>query len=90
MTLIKNADYIRSMSNEELYEFLNVITDATGPWYDEFDATYCKRCEPTVDENGEEWCACELNENFQCPYVKEQDVLKWWLDQPAKANGGSI
>lgn len=71
-----NEEYIRQMSHEELYNFLDYIAQ-DGPWYDAFDKAICKHCEPVGQVNGYDVCQCELTE---CPY-EGADVLGWWLKQ---------
>lgn len=75
-----NEDIIRSMTSNELYDFLNSIA-REGPWTDEFEDIICSRCEPVeVERNilGKETAYYECDyEDSRCPY--NEDALKWWL-----------
>ena len=77
-----NEERIRSMTHDELYNFLNTIAQ-DGPWYNEFNNELCKYCEP-IGQNDEEddVLRCELSMD-NCPY-ENGDVLKWWLKQTVK------
>jgi len=76
-----NEEHIRTMSHDELYEFLEYAVQ-DYPWYDEFANAFCKHCEPTYKINGNDVCQCELDIN-KCPHEKG-NTLEWWLKQPVK------
>lgn len=80
-----NADMIRSMSDDGLYNFLSAIAQ-DGPWADEFDKTFCQKCNPVEVERNlfgreVEYYECEF-EDGHCPHY-DGDCLKWWLGKEA-------
>lgn len=80
-----NADVIRSMSDIELYDFLDKFAH-DGPWYKEFEEAFCSDCKPVQVERNLfgreiEYYECEF-EDGHCPYY-DGDCLKWWLGKEA-------
>ena len=78
-----NSDRIKSMSDDELYDFLDRFAH-DGPWHKEFEKTFCENCEPIeVEKNwfGTEtpYYACEFTD-MGCPHYNG-DCLKWWLEK---------
>lgn len=66
--VVTNADRIRSMSDEELAEFLeNIAYESEPVWTEPFDKAFCQTC-------SEETCFARA-----CPNGKGS---LWWLKQP--------
>ena len=87
-----NIDKIRSMSDEELAEFLKDIAyGRETAWDGQFAAEFCEKCPTTerfVEEFGrtEKFHECDFADG-ECPHG---DSITWWLKQPAeKENGGA-
>lgn len=78
-----NEDIIRSMSSNELYDFLKSIS-IDGPWTDDFEDVVCYNCEPVeIERNfiGKETAYYECDyEDGKCPHYNG-DALKWWLQR---------
>ncbi len=83
-----NADRIRSMSDDELAEYLSFIAyERETPWSDLFASKLCAHC------HGQEWTLddgrklklheCDFKDG-KCPHGS--DIL-WWLQQPAEKEG---
>ena len=80
-----NAQKIRSMSDEELSEFLSSITyGRETPWSEPFARRLCDSC-PTVHGTYESGIEDDFHEcdfvDGKCPY--DSDIV-WWLKQPAE------
>lgn len=68
--VLTNADHIRSMSDEELAEFLEHIAYESVPvWTEPFDKVFCQTCSAEPCFAG------------ACPNGKGS---LWWLKQPAE------
>ena len=77
-----NADFIRSMNNEQLKDFIISIVNDENPWDRSFYETFCRNC-PVVgkaecDNEVDEYYECDFNE---CPHGSE---VVWWLQQPVE------
>lgn len=88
MERMTNADRIRSMSDEELADFLSGIAYARAtPWSEAF-MPLCKACkgvECTFEDGHREILhECEFSD-FQCPHGHE---ISWWLKQTAEDEDG--
>ena len=80
-----NADHIRSMSDEELAEFLEYLySHCDGPWEILFERKFCDHC-PAPEYELEDGRNLKLHEcdftGGKCPHGS--DVL-WWLKQTYK------
>lgn len=81
-----NADRIRSMSDEELAEFLDQIAYAREtPWSIPFQKKICNNCPTTTCTVEGYHHPMELNEcdfaDGECPHGSD---IVWWLKQPAE------
>ena len=85
-----NGEYIRSMSDEELAEFIKYIAFAREtPWSGLFEKKFCKNCPTThvtfVDSGKEMECTeCDFSDG-KCPHG---DDVVWWLGEPYKEQKG--
>lgn len=80
-----NADHIRSMTDEELSEFLEYLySHCDGPWEILFERKFCDHC-PAPEYELEDGRNLKLHEcdftGGKCPHGS--DVL-WWLKQTYK------
>lgn len=83
-----NADRIRSMSDEELAEFLDQIAYAREtPWSIPFQKKICNNCPTTTCIVEGYHHPMELNEcdfaDGECPHGSD---IVWWLQQPAEGD----
>lgn len=84
--VITNADRIRSMSDEELAEFISGIAyGRENPWSNLFEEKCCKNCPITKCEisdylNPIFLHECEFDDG-KCPHGSD---VEWWLQQPAE------
>lgn len=81
-----NADRIRSMSDEELADFLSSIAfEGDVLWADQFIEKLCKSCPKITCTVDGDHCQVKLNEcdfeDGKCPHGSE---VMWWLQQPAE------
>lgn len=86
-----NADRIRSMSDEELAEFLDQIAYAREtPWSIPFQKKICNNCPTTTCTVEGYHHPMELNEcdfaDGECPHGSD---IVWWLKQPAEGDGNA-
>lgn len=78
-----NFDKLKSMSIEELTEFLNVngMYDNT-PWMNWWDKQYCDKClslHLTSDEAEDKLGITPfLNETYECPYCEVHNKCKYF------------
>lgn len=82
-----NGNYIRSMNDKELANFILLVTCNDTPWGKAFYEYACKNC-PTITGTPEG--SNEPNEfheydfvDGECPYG---DDVTWWLKQPVNDN----
>lgn len=83
---MKNADKIRSMSDEELAEFISSIAyGRETPWSKSFWEKFCKACPVTKVEIPDYLNPLFLHEcdfkDGKCPHGI---AIVWWLQQPAE------
>ena len=83
--VLTNADRIRSMTDEELAEFLEYLySHCDGPWEILFERKFCDHC-PAPEYELEDGRNLKLHERDftggKCPHGS--DVL-WWLKQTYK------
>ena len=65
-----NGDHLRTMSDEELAEFLqSILNDQEAVWYRRFHDAFCKNC------------SLDICETKDCPHG---EATAWWLRQPYK------
>lgn len=81
-----NADKIRSMSDEELAEFLySIAYGRETPWCEQFAEKFCKACPVTKVDIPEYLNPLFLHEcdftDGKCPHGSD---IVWWLKQPAE------
>lgn len=89
-----NVDKIKSMTNEELAEWLNKYGNfEESPWTNWFDNNYCSNCEPEIvnytDSIGNErdmqcaWCEifgkCKFFQNMN-NIPDNKQMIKMWLE----------
>lgn len=76
-----NEDIIRSMTSNELYDFLNHITkNNEKPWDYEFERIFCNNCSPVDFKRnffGREIGYFECEDGV-CPH-HNGNALRWWL-----------
>ena len=83
---MNNADKIRSMSDEELTEFLSRIAyGRKTPWSDQFAKKFCSSCQTTEYKSECYLKPMHLHEcdftDGKCPNGNE---IVWWLRQPCE------
>ena len=84
-----NAQKIRSMSDEDLAEFLSSIAyGREAPWSKPFLEKFCEACHVMKVEIPDYLNPLFLHEcdfmDGKCPHWSE---IVWWLQQPAEENG---
>ena len=85
-----NGDFVRSMTDGQLAEFLTKIADdAWGPWEEPFHTAFCQECRPVehIDEEGFEdsvWPCWRGGPG--CPHAGSPAL--WWLGQPTEGVSG--
>ena len=77
-----NADYIRSMTNEQLEEFIERLAfGRETPWSKPFADKYCTAC-PVIEAVTDRGIKMQLSEcdfaDSECPHGS--DIL-WWLSE---------
>lgn len=83
-----NADHIRSMTDEELADFMcELAYGRKTPWAEPFARKFCDNC-PTVHgtyESGQEddFTECDFVDG-KCPHGSD---TVWWLKQAYKEDG---
>lgn len=82
-----NADKIRSMSNEELRDFLDGFRVET--FSEPFGDKFCKNCPTTEGTIQGGLIPLRFNEcDFADGVCPHGDSLTWWLSQPAEVDDG--
>ena len=79
----RNFDKIKSMSFEEMEEFLAQTTNEDSPWIKWFDGNHCANCAPIIKDNSE-FSYCELNDDCRlCTGpATDKNIVRLWLDTP--------
>lgn len=86
---MNNFEKLKSMSAEELAEWLDTLHYENTPWLQWFDSKYCSQCDTIVVPNKEyeEKIGCIIDEDtIECAYCVLENNCRFFLEMDEAPN----
>ena len=80
---MNNFEKLKSMSAEELAEWLDILHYDNTPWLQWFDSKYCSQCSPVVvtrEEYKDKFGCSGYGDTVECAYCEWENNCKFFLE----------